>query len=205
LGQILKTGDTSEPYSDFNIRPFIQDRDQDQVLAIAGETHIHNRFIYDLFINENAAKSLYKRLVANCFKHKQFNVLVARSRGTVEGFIISKLSPTFSQEVGFQCGSLDFVGVRPETRNRGIGKALCQWALSHLAQKGVVFAAVRTMASNYPALALCYSIGFHMTSTSLHFHKWVARPMASTNGGSSFESMGTETLIEEGTYSLKMI
>ena len=205
LGRSLKAEDTTEPHSNFKIRPFIQRRDQDQLLAIAGETHIHNRFIYDPFINENVAKSLYQRLVANCFKHKQFHVLVAQSRGTVEGFIISKLNLPFSQEVGFQCGSLDFIGVRPETRNRGLGQALNQWALYHLAQKGVVFTAVRTMASNYAALALVYRTGFRMTSTSLHFHKWVNRPRASFNVFPSFESISTKMLFSEGRHSSKIM
>ena len=194
LGQFLKAGDPPEPQPHCEIRPPVQPQDQDRVLAIAGETHTHNRFTYDPFINEHAAKSLYQRLVANCFKDNQFDVLVAQSGDAVEGFIISKLNLAFSQEVGFQCGSLDFIGVDPETRNRGLGKALNQWALYHLAQKGVVYAAVRTMASNYAALTLVYRTGFQMTSTSLHFHKWVARPKVSFNVLPSFESISTKTL-----------
>jgi ribosomal protein S18 acetylase RimI-like enzyme len=189
LGQFLKSEGPPEPQPHFEIRPLVQPQDQDRVLAIAGETHTHNRFAYDPFINEHAAKSLYQHLVANCFKDNQFDVLVAHSGETVEGF---------SQEVGFQCGSLDFKGVDPEIRNRGLGKALNQWALHHLAQKGVVYAAVRTMASNYAALALVYRTGFQMTSTSLHFHKWVARPTVSFNVSPSFESITNETLFREG-------
>jgi ribosomal protein S18 acetylase RimI-like enzyme len=198
LGQFLKAGAPPEPHPHFGIRPLVQSQDQDRVLAIAGETHTHNRFAYDPFISEHAAKSLYQRLVANCFKHKQFNVLAAHSGETIEGFIISKLNPAFSQEVGFQCGSLDFIGVNPDIRSRGLGKALNQWALYHLAQKGVAYAAVRTMASNYPALALVHRTGFQMTSTSLHFHKWVARPTVSFNVFPSFESISTRTLFSGG-------
>jgi ribosomal protein S18 acetylase RimI-like enzyme len=205
LGQFLKAGDPPEPQPRFEVRPLVQPQDQDRVLAIAGETHTHNRFAYDPFINEHAAKSLYQRLVVNCFKHNHFDVLVAQSGETVEGFIISKLNPAFSQEVGFQCGSLDFIGVHAETRNRGLGKALNQWALYHLARKGVVYAAVRTMASNYAALALVYRTGFQMTSTSLHFHKWVARPTVSFTVLPSFESISTKTLSSEEPYSSKVI
>jgi ribosomal protein S18 acetylase RimI-like enzyme len=205
LGQFLKAGDPPEPHPRLEVRRLVQPQDQDRVLAIAGETHTHNRFAYDPFINEHAAKSLYQRLVANCFKHNQFEVLVAQSGKTVEGFIISKLNLGFSQEVGFQCGSLDFIGVHAETRNRGLGKALNQWALYHLAQKGVVYAAVRTMASNYAALALVYRTGFQMTSTSLHFHKWVARPTVSFNVLPSFESISTKTLVPEEPHSLKVM
>jgi ribosomal protein S18 acetylase RimI-like enzyme len=194
LGQILKGADLPDPQPHVEIRPFVRDRDQDRVLAIAGGTHTHNRFVYDPFINEHTAKSLYQRLVVNCFKHKQFKVLVAESGGAVEGFIITKLNLPFSQEVGFQCGSLDFIGVRQETRNRGLGKALNQWALYHLAQMGIVFVAVRTMASNYAALTLVSRTGFQMTSTSLHFHKWVARPTVSINVLPSFESINIKNM-----------
>jgi ribosomal protein S18 acetylase RimI-like enzyme len=197
LGQFLKAGEPPGPHPRFEIRPLVETRDQDRVLAIAGETHTHNRFAYDPFVKEEAAKSLYKRLVANCFKHHQFDALAAFSGEAVRGFIISKLNLAFSQEVGFQCGSLDFIGVDQELRSMGLGKALNQWALYHLAQKGVVYAAVRTMASNYAALALVYRTGFQMTSTSLHFHKWVARPTVSFNVFPSFESISTKTLFSK--------
>ncbi len=66
--------------------------------------------------------------------------------------------------------------VRPEARNRGIGIALNRWALYPLAEGEAAFVAVRTSASNYAALATCFHTGFKVTSTSLHFHKWIRRP-----------------------------
>jgi ribosomal protein S18 acetylase RimI-like enzyme len=198
LGQALKAGNPPAPLLHYNIRPFIRHQDEDQVLGMVGETHVHNRFIYDPFIHEHAAQSFYKRLVANCFEHKQFHVLVAQSHEGIEGFIISKLNLPFSQKVGFQCGSLDFIGVRPALRNKGLGQALNQWALYHLARNGVAFAAVRTMASNYAALAVCYHTGFRMTSASLHFHKWTARPTVSFSVLPSFESLSGKTMFSGG-------
>jgi ribosomal protein S18 acetylase RimI-like enzyme len=175
MGQVLKSNRPPETPPDYEIRPCTP-RERDQVVQIASETHVHNRFVYDPIIQENAAKSLYRRLVANCFEENQFNVLVACSQGEVRGFIISKTNPAFNQEVGRRCGSLDFIGVRPEARNRGIGIALNQWALYHLAEGKAAFVAVRTLASNYAALATCFHTGFRVTSTSLHFHKWIRRP-----------------------------
>jgi ribosomal protein S18 acetylase RimI-like enzyme len=175
MGQVLKSTSPPKSHPDYEIRPCTP-QERDQVLQIAGETHVHNRFVYDPIIHENAAKSLYKRLVANCFEENQFNVLVAHSQGEVQGFIISKMNLAFSQQVGQLCGSLDFIGVRPEVRNRGLGVVLNRWALYHLAEKNTVFVAVRTLASNYAALATCFRTGFRVTSTSLHFHKWIRRP-----------------------------
>jgi len=175
MGQVLKSISPPESHPGYEII-LCTPRERDQVVQIAGETHVHNRFVHDPIINENATKSLYERLVTNCFENNQFNVLVAHSHGEVLGFIISKMNLAFSQEVGRLCGSLDFIGVRPEVRNKGLGVALNQWALYHLAEKNADFVAVRTLASNYAALATCFRTGFSITSTSLHFHKWIQRP-----------------------------
>jgi ribosomal protein S18 acetylase RimI-like enzyme len=175
LGQILKSIGPPTPHPDCDIRPCTL-RERDQVVQIAGETHVHNRFVYDPIMNESATKSLYERLVTNCFEDPQFSMLIAHSLDEVQGFIITKMNPAFGQEVGQHSGSLDFIGVRPAVRNRGLGVALNQWALYHLAEKNAVFAAVRTLASNYAALATCLRTGFSITSTSLHFHKWIRRP-----------------------------
>jgi GNAT superfamily N-acetyltransferase len=175
MGQVLKSIIPPEPHLDYEIRPCTPE-ERDQVVQIAGETQVHNRFVHDPIIHEDAAKSLYQRLVTDCFENNQFNVLVAHSRGRVEGFIITKMNLPFSQEVGQLCVSLDLIGVRPESRNRGLGVELIRWALYHLAEEKAVFVAVRTLANNYPALSICFHTGFQITSTSLHFHKWVRRP-----------------------------
>jgi ribosomal protein S18 acetylase RimI-like enzyme len=146
------------------------------VLEIVEDTHVHNRFAYDPIIREDLARSLYRRLVENCFDQPQFTVLVARSLGTVEGFIISKTNETFFQVVGKKTGSLDLIGVRPAARNRGLGAELNRAALHRLAQDGVAYAAVRTLANNYPALRITFKTGFAITSTSLHFHRWIQWP-----------------------------
>jgi ribosomal protein S18 acetylase RimI-like enzyme len=204
LGRILQTEKVLAPSILFEISPFLGDRDKDQILDIAGKIHIHNRFSYDPFIKEEAAKSVYQRLVANCFEDDQFNILVARSPEKIEGFIISKFNRTLSDHLGFRCASLDFIGVRREIRNKGLGQALNQWALADLARNGVVFVGVRTMASNYRALTVCHRTGFQMTSSSLHFHKWVSRPRVSPsitlNVLPSFESISSKTLFNRMDY-----
>ncbi len=175
MGQVLRSTCPPASHPDYDIRPCTP-QERDQVVQIAGETHVHNRFVHDPIIHEKAAKSLYKRVVTNCFEDNQFHVLVAHSESGVMGFIITKINQAFGREVGQLSGGLDFIGVRPEARNRGLGIALNQSALHHLAQKKAAFAAVRTLANNYAALATCFRTGFSITSTSLHFHKWIRRP-----------------------------
>ncbi|MFZ5865542.1 MAG: GNAT family N-acetyltransferase, partial [Thermodesulfobacteriota bacterium] len=175
MGQKLDGLSPPESHPEFEIGPCTRS-ERTQVLDIVTETHVHNRFVYDPFIPPSAANSLYRRLVSNCFEQEQFTVLVARSRNNVHGFIIAKLTPSFSSTVGMTCGSLDFIGVRPKSRLRGLGIHLNKWALHDMALKGARYVAVRTLASNYAAVGTCYRTGFRVTSSSLHFHRWVHRP-----------------------------
>ncbi|MDQ7784024.1 MAG: GNAT family N-acetyltransferase [Desulfomonilaceae bacterium] len=177
LGQKLGMYEHPPPLSGLEMRN-CEKADRRQVLEIVEATHVHNRFVYDPLIDAESARSLYRRLVQNLFENDQFRVTVARSRGAVEGFIISKINTAFADVVGVKSGSLDLIGVRPETRNRGLGAQLNRIALSEMVREGVQFAAVRTLASNYPALRITARTGFSVTSTSLHFHRWIKRPKA---------------------------
>lgn len=178
MGRTLEPEDQSWPSPGMSIDP-CHAHERDEVLDIVEETHIHNRFVYDPLIPRDIATSLYRRLVDNCFDAEQFHVMVARSDNRVDGFITSKINETFSNIVGVRAGSLDFIGVRQQSRSRGLGVALNRAALFHMARAGVRFVSVRTLASNYPALQILYRSGFTVTSSSLHFHKWVHRPTAS--------------------------
>jgi ribosomal protein S18 acetylase RimI-like enzyme len=177
LGQKISPHEPPPPLERVEIRK-CERADRRQVLEIVEATHVHNRFVYDPLIDAGLARSLYRRLVENFFDNDQFTVLVARSRGTVEGFIISKTNKTFDEVVGVMSGSLDLIGVRPDTRNKGLGAQLNRVALHAMAEDGVRFSAVRTLASNYPALRITARTGFRVTSTSLHFHRWIQQPRA---------------------------
>ena len=177
LGQEVRPCDAPTPLPGVDIKD-CQRGDRRQILEIVEETHVHNRFAYDPLIDVRLARSLYRRLVENLFDNEQFTVLAARSRGAVEGFVISKQNTIFDEVVGMKSGSLDLIGVRPETRNRGLGAQLNRVALHRMAEENVRFAAVRTLASNYPALRITSHTGFRVTSTSLHFHRWIRQPKA---------------------------
>jgi GNAT superfamily N-acetyltransferase len=183
LGQTLANSVPLQTPPGIEIYPCRRE-DHPPVLDIATETHVHNRFVYDPNIHEKAAQSLYRKLVTHCFHAEPFQVLVARSEEGVEGFITFKMNPAFSRIVGTDCGSLDLIGVRPQTRSRGLGGALNRFALQQMAHDGVKVAAVRTLASNYPALRTCFRTGFTVTSTSLHFHRWIQRPKSTAQGAS---------------------
>ncbi len=154
-------------------------RDRDEILEIAEEGHVYNRFMNDPLIESHAARSLYRRLLEKCFDHPQFDVLVAKSDDHVQGFIVAKTNLNFGHIVGVGCGSLDFIGVRPEIRQRGVGSTLNRVALAQMAQNGLEYAGVRTLANNYAAMRNCFCTGFAVTSSSLHFHAWIRRARVS--------------------------
>jgi ribosomal protein S18 acetylase RimI-like enzyme len=178
MGQNVENFPDPGEHPDFEIS-LCRPEDREKVLEIVCATHVHNRFMYDPLIPRSVSRSLYKRLVTNCFDQPHFRVFVARSSQEAQGFIAVKINEKFSEVVGRKCGSLDFIGVTPGVRNRGLGAALNNHALFHMAQEGVQFVAVRTLASNYAALGNCYKTGFKVTSSSLHFHRWIRRPAKS--------------------------
>jgi len=175
LGQELRRDEPVDPPAGIEIAE-CSHSDRKQILEIVEATHVHNRFTCDPLFGAEPARSLYRKLVDNCFNHPQFTTLVARYRGAVQGFIISKTNETFCQMVGKKTGSLDFIGVRPDNRNRGLGACLNRASLQRMARQGVRYVGVRTLANNYPALRITFKTGFAVTSTSLHFHRWIKRP-----------------------------
>lgn len=189
LGRGISCRDTLDPH----LPPGIEIRacrseETWQVIDIVGQTHVHNRFVYDPVINERSAASMYQRLASHCFDAKQFRVLVACSAGRVDGFIISKTNPVFSEIVGIHSGSLDFIGVRPDARARGLGVALNMAAMRDMAERGATYVAVRTLASNYHAQRILFRSGFKVTSSSLNFHRWIQRPKVSAPAAKNAQS-----------------
>jgi ribosomal protein S18 acetylase RimI-like enzyme len=177
--------------------------DREEVLNIVEETHVHNRFVYDPLITERAARSLFRRLIQKCFDQSQFQVLVARAHDRVQGFLASKMNKGFHDAVGLRTGSLDFIGVRPDVRKKGIGAALNRVALQAMAQERVTYVGVRTLANNYPALRNCLTTGFSVTSSSLHFHRWVRRPRPALR--KSFSEVGGNLSRAAGDSSLRWV
>jgi ribosomal protein S18 acetylase RimI-like enzyme len=184
LGQKLRSLQQADVMSDVEVGP-CDAVDCEEVLDIVEETHVHNRFAYDPLITERSAKSLFRRLVEKCFDQSQFQVFVARSAQRVQGFLVSKINKGFRDAVGVNTGSLDFIGVRTEARKNGIGAALNRIALHAMAQETVTYVGVRTLANNYAALRNCLTTGFSVTSSSLHFHRWVRRPRLAMKRSSS--------------------
>jgi ribosomal protein S18 acetylase RimI-like enzyme len=65
----------------------------------------------------------------------------------------------------FDAGAIQNVGIVPEHRGLGLGRALVQAALRGFRESGLTQIALEVTAANVPAVNLYQSIGFRMTKT----------------------------------------
>jgi hypothetical protein len=143
-----------------------------EVIEIVKNNHFHNRYMYDPNIPSKKAMGIYKQFLSNCAFKGDYRLLIKQKEGVIDGFILYKFNSILSQMLGRKFASLDFIGVRHERKNAGVGVALNKGAVLDLARSGVSHIVVRTLASNYPAIRICHKVGFKLTSTDLHFHYW---------------------------------
>lgn len=147
--------------------------DVDDVATIAGRSHVHNRFAYDPRIDRDEARRLYEDLIRRYAENPDATTLVARGRdGAVRGFIASRVNRAFSRAVGRTLASLDFIGVHPDVRTRGVGDALNRHALAGMRAAGVHAATVRTLMNNFEALGVLRKLGMRITSSNVVLHRW---------------------------------
>jgi len=144
-----------------------------EVLDIMDNNHFHNRYMYDPRIPSDRANDIYKEFLSTSAYEKDYRLLIKCSGTEIDGFILYKFNATLSEAMGRKYASLDFIAVKGGRKNAGVGVALNKGAINDLVREGVSHVVVRTLASNYPAIRICQKIGFQLTSTDLHFHRWV--------------------------------
>jgi len=175
LARSLAAGKIPEEYGRTGCVP-CPDELKSQVLALVEQTHVHNRFMYDPEVTLDQANDIFRRYVSGIAFQEGFQTLVMKTGSVVDGFLIYKHNSDLSQAVGGSYASLDFIGVNRASQNRGIGESLNKAALHDLAGSGATHVVVRTFASNYPAIRICHKVGFKITSSDLHFHRWFRNP-----------------------------
>lgn len=85
--------------------------------------------------------------------------LVAAQGVAVLGYAVSDVTPNHGRDVGH----LKDLAVRPEDRNRGIGRRLVTRALVRMAAQGATTAKLEVRESNEPARSLYRAAGFEAT------------------------------------------
>ncbi len=145
----------------------------EDVAAIAGRSHVHNRFAYDPRFDRDEVRLLYEDLIRRYAEDPDTTSLVARTRdGTILGFISTRLNRAISDATNRTLASLDFIGVQPDVRTRGIGDALNQHALARMYSLGVHAITVRTLMNNFEALGVLQKLGMRITSSNVVLHRW---------------------------------
>jgi ribosomal protein S18 acetylase RimI-like enzyme len=153
---------------------------RDKVVELARRTHVHNRYMYDPYVDRNEAIELYSKYMAGFAFGPDYRSIVKVEGGKLLGFLFYKYNRNLSEKVGGSYASLDFIGVDTDAQNQGIGEQLNRAALADLASTGTTRVVVRTFGNNYPAIRICQKVGFQITASDLHFHLWL-RPKGKLN------------------------
>lgn len=168
------------PPQDLIVRP-VRDADAVQVVRIATNGHVHNRFARDPQCPDELAHDLYgAQLTAQCMGGPT-RVLVAtteREPDTVLGFITFRSNRALQRATGHHVGCLDFIGVAHRARRTGIASILNRAALSELHDGGATAATVRTMITNYPAQRALGRLGAIPVASNTLFTLWPTRRLA---------------------------
>lgn len=116
-----------------------------------------SRFYHDPFFSIADADRLHAAWIANSVRG-----LAAAAVWVVPdvGFVTCKLLADGGGEVGL-------IGVRPDARGRGAGRALMAVALGWFRSRGVSVVKVKTQVRNLPAMNFYHRLGFDLQSTDL--------------------------------------
>tara|TARA_B100000609_G_scaffold199535_1_gene203867 strand:- start:2762 stop:3778 length:1017 start_codon:yes stop_codon:yes gene_type:complete len=150
----------------------IQKTQLDDICSIARMCHEHNHYIYDPRLSSEDAAALFEALVRYQATSEHVEVLVATQEQEAVGFLSFRQNKSLSQFFGRPFACLDFIGVHPRAQGQGVGHALNLAALHQLHEQGVKYASVRTMSSNYLALAALHKLGYRITSSNFVLHWW---------------------------------
>lgn len=140
--------------------------DRDGVVEIAG-TFVYTRFHLDPAIPNEVADRLKRAWVTSCLDGRRgVRVWVARASGRPVGF----LTVVAGVRDGVPYRRIDLVGVAPEARGRGIGRAL---ARTFLAEEGkeAPRLEVGTQVANIPSIRLYESLGFRLFAAEHVLHR----------------------------------
>ena len=143
-----------------------------QVIELSRQVHIHNRYMNDPRISRDMARKVYSGYISEFGRIDPYRTIIYQEDDRVAGFVLYKWNHGLSGFVGRNYASLDFIGVDPSARCRGIGHLLNTAALKDLAANGADHVVVRTLGNNFPAIRILSKSGFEISSLDCHFHYW---------------------------------
>jgi ribosomal protein S18 acetylase RimI-like enzyme len=144
----------------------------DDILRIARASHDINHFAYDPRFPARRVAELYEGVVQSDAADADASLLVAEQAGAVVGFHSYRRNRRFERYVRQKTVGLNYIGVDPALRVRGLGEILTREVLFRLQRAGVRRATVRTMLSNYHALATLKKVDANIASANVVLHYW---------------------------------
>ena len=132
---------------------------------IAGRAHADTRFFADGRFDESRCRELYRTWIEKSCRGWSDQVLVAERDARPVGYISLHRGPANEGRIGL-------VGVAPEWRERGVGRALVQDGLRWLADQGMTKASVPTQGGNVASQRLYQSVGLRTADIAIWYHCW---------------------------------
>lgn len=103
----------------------------------------------------------------------QLDLVVQDSEGHLVAFCVCQINESENELIDEKNGLTDPIGVHPDFRNRGLGKALINKGLVLLKLRGMDFAKLGTSSDNLAMINLAKSTGFLETDRKLWFSREV--------------------------------
>lgn len=127
------------------LRPFL-----DQLAAYHNAVSLHHKGFYPARDMDTVIQNFHESI-----QRGMGAVAVADENGTWQGFV--------SVEAGHGEGALGFLFVKETVRGKGLGRALMDWAMDWLKERGCQKISVKVIAGN-PAIHLYESYGFQLNA-----------------------------------------
>lgn len=150
----------------------LEPHELDAAAALAARAHVHSAWAYDPRIGPDAGR-IFAAQLRRRPSEPDSHVIAARADGALCGFIVARVvrHPAAPRPLG----NLDFIGVDPDRRRRGVGDALNIAALRALHARGVTAVTVRTMTTNPPAIGVLRRLDWRVAHADLILHRWHRR------------------------------
>jgi ribosomal protein S18 acetylase RimI-like enzyme len=147
------------------VRDFL-DGDRAQVLAIARESFVYDRFHADAALEPGVADRVNEDWVDNCCRGIMADaVFVAEEAGVIQGFVTCKM------DAARHTGVIGMVATLGSARRRGIAREITVEALRWFYHGGAFWVEVGTQLANIPAARLYCGLGFKPVSVALTFRR----------------------------------
>lgn len=158
-----------------DIRPY-EPRWEEELRSLCARFHEKNRFGCDPLMDSETRSRIYVDELSQLLKSRNLQCFTFWQDGKLIGFNTAKINVSLTQITGRGYGSLDLIVLDPEARRKGGGVELSLSTLEWLRDQNVTFVGCRTMASNYPAIALLQTLGFRIVFAKVILHRWGHRP-----------------------------